>query len=350
MGHVDPNLRVEKKIKEDIKFYNVLEEPFKVYGVFKENGKFRRMPEEVARSVSPATYRLHTNMAGGRVRFKTDSPYIAVNAVMSFIERVPHMPMTGSSAFDLYIKRDGVETYKNTFIPPYNMDGGYESVIDLDGSEMREVTINFPLYSDVDELYIGVSETAKIDFHPPYKIEKPIVYYGSSITQGGCASRAGNSYQGMISRRFDCNYINLGFSGNAKAEKEMSDYIKKLDMSAFIYDYDHNAPTVEHLEKTHERMFKEIREENPDLPIVLMTRPNVYLEEHEKRRIEIATRTYENAIAAGDKNVYFIPGPSLMEYSGPDGKVDISHPTDLGFMSMARVLGDLLEKEIIHSL
>ena len=82
---------------------------------------------------------------------------------------------------------------------------------------------------------------------PEYRIKKPVVYYGSSITQGGCASKPGSSYESILSRRFDCDYINLGFSGTAKGEDEIVDYIKGLEMSVFVMDYDHNAPTTEHL-------------------------------------------------------------------------------------------------------
>lgn len=187
-----------------------------------------------------------------------------------------------------------------------------ENVIEFGTSQMRDITIDFPLYSEVCELYIGLDGKSQITEAQPYKYDKPVVYYGSSITQGGCASRAGTSYEGFISRRFNCDYINLGFSGSARGEDEITEYIKELDMKLFVYDYDYNAPTAEHLKNTHEKMFKAIRNNNPDLPIIMLTRPKFYPTADEVERKAIVRATYENAVNAGDKNVYFIDGKELM--------------------------------------
>ena len=111
--------------------------------------------------------------------------------------------------------------------------------------------------------------------------------YGSLITQGGCASRHGMSYQSIVSRKFNCDYINLGFSGNAKAEDEITDYIKNLEMFVFVLDYDHNAPTVEYLKNTHEKMFKAVRDAHPDIPVIMMSRPKHFLTEEEKERRKV---------------------------------------------------------------
>ncbi len=340
---IDSNFKVETDLDiKDIKFYDIKQAPFKIYGVFHESGKFRRIPEAVAKSVNDGVHALHANTAGGRVRFKTDSPYIAIHAKMPSVGKMPHFALTGSAGFDLYVGNN----YTATFVPPFNIEDGYESVVHFAFAGMREVTINFPLYSDVAELYIGLSETAKVCEPEPYKTEKTIVYYGSSITQGGCASRPGNSYESIISRSFDADYINLGFSGSARGEDEIADYISKLDMSVFVYDYDHNAPTAEHLKNTHEKMFNKIRAVHPDLPVVFMSRPKYHLTEDEKLRLEIIKDTYNNALKNGDKNVYLLDGRALMSLAGDEGTVDNCHPNDLGFMSMAKAVGAVLAKII----
>ena len=340
ISKIDKNFAINTNIdRDDIKFYNVSEKPFKVYGIFRENGRYTRMPEDVAKTVSDGVYMLRTNTAGGRVRFKTDSNYIAIHTEMDGLGKMPHMAFTGSIGFDLYV--DGC--YARSFMPSCDIKDGYESLSDLETNELREITINFPLYSNVKELWIGVQKTATLEEAAPYKTTKPVVYYGSSITQGGCASRPGMSYESIISRRFDCDYINLGFSGNARAEDAMAEYIKKLDMSLFVYDYDHNAPTVEHLANTHEKMFKAIRAENPQLPIIMMSRPKFTLTDEGKERLRIIETTYNNAIAAGDKNVYLINGRMLTELCRGEGTVDNCHPTDFGFASMAKALGDVIE-------
>ena len=342
---VDKNFKVETNIgKEDVTFYDVLNAPFKVYGVTFENGKFRRMPEEVAKAVSVDVHILHSHTAGGRVRFRTDSPYIAIHAKMPSVGRMPHFALCGSSGFDLYVRENGEEKYIRTFMPPVNLKDGYESVLEVGNGGMREFTINFPLYSEVSALFIGLSDKASVLEPTPYTYETPVVYYGSSITQGGCASRPGNSYQGTISRRLHTDYINLGFSGSARAEDEMIAYVCSLPMSVFVYDYDHNAPSLEHLEATHEKMFKAVRAAHPTLPVVMMSSPQFYVDEYWKKRREVIETTYQNAKAAGDENVYYIPGNQLMAMAGNEGTVDGCHPTDFGFASMAKAVGDLLEK------
>jgi len=342
---VDKNLKVETKIeKEGLKFYNALSEPFKIYGVFMEDGMFRRMPEKVAESVSKGVWMLHSHTAGGRVRFRTNSPYVAINVKMGSIGKMAHFAVAGSAGFDVYRNDGEGEDYVRTLMPTFSMEDGYESLISFEDEVMRDVTINFPLYSEVKELYIGLDENARIEAPTPYIDKKPVVYYGSSITQGGCASRPGNCYQGYICRTFNCDYINLGFSGSAKAEDEMIEYIKGLDMSIFVYDYDHNAPDVEHLKNTHEKMFKAIREAHPDLPIIMMSAPIWKTTNFMKGRKEIIEQTYRNALAAGDKNVYFIDGKALMSLCENNGTVDNCHPTDLGFYSMGRVLSFMIEK------
>lgn len=345
ISEIDKNFKIETKLNlPDVKFYDAKNEPFSIHGVYFEDGKFRRFPEVVAKTVNEGVLGLHANTAGGRVRFMTDSSYVAINAKMPIFARMPHFALSGSSGFDLYVKKDGVQHYAGTFTPPYNTEDMYESVINLGGKELREITINMPTYSEVSELYIGLEENATVQKSPEYTRTKPIVYYGSSITQGGCVSRPGNTYQGIIERRFDTDYINLGFSGSARGEDTIADYIKNLPMSVFVYDYDHNAPNIEHLKATHERMFLKIRETNPNLPIIIMSRPRFLLDDDAKKRLEIIKTTYNNAVSRKDKNVYLIDGPTLMAQAKSEGTVDGCHPNDLGFYSMAAALGDVLEK------
>ncbi len=341
ISDIDVNFKVETNIEKDnIKFYDVLSEPFKIYGLIYEVGKFRRLPEKVAASVSEGVYELHANTAGGRVCFKTNSSYVAIKACMENLGKMPHFALVGSAGFDLYA--DNV--YSGTFEPPFDIEDGFESVVELETNEMREILIDFPLYSDVCKLYIGLEDGAKIEELTPYRDVAPIVYYGSSITQGGCASRPGTCYQAYISRQFNIDHINLGFSGNAKAEVEISEYIKDLDMSVFVYDYDYNAPTVEHLRKTHERMFNEIRNAHPQLPIIMMSRPKLNLNDDEKERLKIIESTYNKAVMMGDKNVYIINGTQLTSLCGNEGTVDGIHPTDYGFAAMAAALSTVIEK------
>ena len=348
IADIDKNLKVETTtIREGIVFKNVLEEQFSIHGITYDGERFRRLPHTVAENTSSAVRSLATNTAGGRVRFVTDSPYVAIKAKMFTKTFFPHMTLAGVAGFDMYVRENGTDIIAKTFLPPNTIKDGYESVHDFSG-ERRErlITINFPLYNSVSELYVGLQQGSVLKKAPDYTYTKPIVYYGSSITQGGCASRPGMCYPAIISRKYDIDYINLGFSGSGKAESTMAEYVAGLEMSAFIFDYDHNAPSNDYYANTHEPFFKTVRAANPELPIVIMTRPKHknLLQSFELGRIEIAERTYKNAIAEGDKNVYFIPGFELMELAGEEGCVDLCHPTDLGFFSMAKRLSKELDK------
>lgn len=338
---IDKNFAVPASIERPgMVFYKISDAPFVINGIYFDDGKYRRMPESVAKSVSEGVHALHANTAGGRVRFKTNSPYVAIHAVMPQVSKMPHFALTGSGGFDLYVDN----RYTRTFVPPYDIKDGYDGIAEIGNTDMHEMVINFPLYSDVSELYIGLDEKAVLEAPHNYTIDRPIVYYGSSITQGGCASRAGTSYQAFVSRALDADHVNLGFSGNAKAEDEMAEYIAGLDMSVFVYDYDHNATSAEYLQNTHERMFLKIREKQPDLPVVFMSRPVATLQDYELARLKIIRRTYNNARRRGDKNVYFIDGRKLMSLCGDEGTVDSCHPTDLGFYSMSIAVTRTLKK------
>lgn len=357
ISKADKNFDIKSIDKKDIVFYNVCGEPFKVYGLIKPDEKydfFRRMPPEIADNMNnQGVSDLSRDTAGGRVSFKTDSSYIAIHAFMHYVQLGEHFPATGTAGFDLYEKVDGKETFVKTFIPPFNVRtekdivNEYESLIELDGSAEREYVINFPLYSGVKELYIGIQEKAKLKSPGELGVKGRIVYYGSSITQGGCASRPGNTYQAMISRKIDCDYLNLGFSGSARAETQMAEYIAGLDMSAFVFDYDHNAPDVSTLRATHRPFFEIIRKANPKLPVIFVSRPDIQKKYDVDGRFEVIKETYDTAVENGDKNVYLIDGRKIMtEIAGDCGTVDSVHPNDLGFYCMAKSIGKVLEQII----
>ncbi len=366
---IDKNFQVVTQFDtSDITFYDVCESPFQVHGLLtptEGRERFRRMPKAVAERVSEGVLALHANTAGGRVRFRTNSKQIAIMAKEGFVEAFPHFAMTGSCGFDLYVEN----RYVNTFKPPADNTEGYNSILELpdtlfldslkktsdgisdvkpveasESDKLLDITINFPLYTDVVSLAVGVEKGARVEAPLPYRYENPVVYYGSSITQGGCASRPGNAYESIISRRLDCDFINLGFSGSAKGEREMAEYIADLTMAAFVCDYDYNADTVEELEATHSAFVKVIRQKQPNLPIILVTKPQFYSDAETVRRVEIIRATYEALLQKGAQNIYLIDGGEMMRtYCDDCGTVDGVHPNDHGFVAMAKGIGDVLE-------
>ena len=322
-------------------FYDIDEAPVRIHGVYREGDRYVRMPSDIAKTVSEGVGNLCAYTTGGRVRFITDSPYIAISIRVGSYSRFSFFPPSGTVGCDLY----GGKRYFGTYAPPLDLAHEYEGIVDFFDPAEREYTVNMPLYSTVEKLYIGIREGSILKPAPDYDIMKPIVYYGSSITHGGCATRPGCNYENTIGRSLSCDYINLGFAGCAKGEEEIARYIAGLDMTAFVYDYDHNAPTPDYYRATHERMFRIIRQAQPDLPIIMMSRPKFHLSPEEQERVKIMMQTYENAVAAGDRHVYCIKGEDLLsEDIRENALVDNCHPTDGGFASIAKVLEAKLRK------
>ncbi|MBE7042863.1 MAG: hypothetical protein E7399_05145 [Ruminococcaceae bacterium] len=343
IGKIDENLRVSREFhKPDAVYRDCREEPFSVHGLQWEDG-FYRVPHEVAKETSEGVEILAKHTAGGRIRFRTDSSYVVLSCQMPSITRFPHMPLFGTTGFDLYA--DGL--FFGTFCMPVELKSGYDAVLELGESKLRDIEIGFPLYNMVTSVKIGLEESAQLLPPKQYAVEKPVVYYGSSITQGGCVSRPGLSYPSLISTALNIDYINLGFSGSAKGETAMAEFIAGLDQSLFVMDYDHNAPSVEHLEQTHEPFFRIVREKNPHLPVLFVSMPDIRYNPIAPGKREVIRKTYENAKKAGDNKVWFIDGETLWGEEHWDAcTMDKCHPNDLGHFRMAQVIGTMV-KEIL---
>jgi hypothetical protein len=356
---IDPNFLSRTFSRNDIKFYDSLQTHFKVFGLLYNHrqGCYHRLPFEIAADANSGVEELNYHTSGGRIRFSTDSEFVALSCVMRDRTLFSHMPQTGTSGFSLYIGK----TYYDTFIPGIpvqeGVNKGYEGIITFPGRAKRDITVYFPLYNGVDELFIGLQDDASIAAAKPYRCQQPVAFYGSSITQGGCASRPGNSYDAITCRALDTDFINFGFSGSAKGELGLADYFASLHVSAFVYDYDYNAPTVEHLKETHYLFYRRFRSRNAAAPVVMISRPGCLktekpidgIKESGLRR-RIIRNSYEKGIASGDKNLYFIDGRILFGAEDQDAcTVDGIHPNDLGFKRISEalipVLGEILERK-----
>ena len=320
---------------------------------------FCRVPEDVAKATSEGVTEISKLSAGGRIRFRTDSDYIVIHAVLGSVSFTGNSSPNACGSFDIYLKENGKQVFRGVYFPSQGKGKSYvESRLKFHNKEMKDVTLYCPLNASLKEVYIGLCEGSELLPASPYTHEKPIVFYGSSIVHGG-GSRPSSPYTSVVSRRLDSEYINLGFGGNAKAEKAIMEYMAGLDMSAFVYDYDHNAPTFEYLRDTHYEGYRIIRSKNPDVPIIMASRPDYWtrnytleyygIEETEKRR-SLIEENYRRALAEGDKNVYFVDGSKMYpEELRHECSSDGCHPNDLGYHFMANafeaVLRPLLEKK-----
>ena len=341
--------------KQSIRFYSIKEtDLFRVYGLYdyKKEGLFKRLPEAVAETVSASVARQNYSPAGGRVRFVTNSDYVAIR-VKANDYPIPAPAPIAACGFDMYINNGVHDLFHSSFIP-FNSMFSEDGMLDIKSlpAGKKEITINFPLGKSMYELYIGLDESSTLAPRADYKYEKPVLFYGSSITQGWHVSRPGLTFEAIISRKLDMNFINLGFGGACHGEPEMADYLSTIDCSAFVLDYDHNSKP-ELLRERHEQVYLKFRKTHPETPVIIVGRPNFYADfrdyrENEERR-SILMNTYNNALDRGE-NVYFIDGQSL--FAGEDRAdltVDMVHPNDLGMLKMADVIGKVIEHALIHS-
>lgn len=354
----DPALVVKsEEDREDTVWYDVTEGTFELYGLDGGENDFLscRIPGEIAEKISRGIFHDRAYGSGVHVRFGTNSPYIMIKAV--FGTGVVHNACTQCFCygFDLYVcDEDGREEFRHLYRVPDAFDGNsYISKYDayIYGDEFTYYTLNFPCFSEVSKLYIGIKEGSKLSGGKKYVNKKPVIFYGSSITHGAAASRPGNTYENFIAQKYNLNVVNLGFSGKAKGEAAMAEYIAGREMETFVCDYDHNAKRVEHLRNTHYPFYEIIREKHPDIPYIMISGPDTR-KKHDKKEFDgwrerraVIIESYEKARTAGDKNVYFIDGETLLagDYA-LSCTTDGGHPNDLGFYRMAKVIGGQLEK------
>ena len=339
ISSVDKNFKIQGIDKFDGDYYDVKSSPIVLEGLpwFKENKQqFSRMPLDLKPpKVNNGIPFLTHQTAGVCVRFRTDSPVIVLRANLAYSQDMSHMPRAGSMGFDSYRMQDGELVYHRTIMPKSKQQTVHALIGRSYSKKMCDWQINFPLYGGVSSVEIAVTKGSKVQPPTPHKIADPVLFYGSSITQGGCASRPGNVYTSMLCRKVDAPQINLGFSGSARGEEAIAELIGSLKLSCFVYDYDYNAPTAQHLQATHEKFFKIVRKMQPTLPIIIMSRCNYKGHAHDLERRAIIYKTYENAVAAGDKNVYWVDGKDLFKGDMRDScTVDGTHPNDLGFFRM----------------
>jgi hypothetical protein len=347
IAQIDKNFAItNEKVVDGARWYTIPHPSFALYGVyFDEKEGFLRMPREIAKTVSPGVTWCAGCTSGGRVRFSTNSKTFALSVRYAELPVMSHMSIEGQCGFVLLEETEtGRELVK--IMPPVLTDKtGYtaSTALKADG-EMHDYILYFPLYNEITAVEIALDEDAKIGKGKAYRNVKPILYYGSSITHGGCASRSDNMYPARIERWTNIDFIDLGFSGSARAEDVMVDYLASIDCSVFVCDYDHNAPNPEHLEETHYRLYEKYRAKRPNTPILFVTRPDIENDNSVDKRREIIFGTYQKAKALGDDKVYFLDGGSMFE--GEDRAkctVDGCHPNDLGFEKMAKSIKKKLD-------
>ena len=321
-------------------YFDASKPPFSLHGLCEP---YLRIPKIVAENTSEAVVNLSAMTAGGRIRFKTDSDYIVVHTDIKEADTFgqPQSSFLAKEGFNFYVKENGNTKFGGIFFTYQGDTVGFaEGRVRLK-PEMREITLYLPLFAKLGHVYIALREGCTLLPPDDYKYKKPVVFYGSSIVHGVGSTLPGGNYPAIISRMLDCDFINLGFAGAAKAEDAMMEYISGLDMSIFVYDYDHNAPDFDYLEKTHFAGYKKLRAAQPDTPFIFASKVDYHtdIEGNEKRR-RLIYENYERAKADGDKNVRFVDGSKIYPANlREECTADNCHPNGTGYLYMAKAIG-----------
>ncbi len=313
------------------------------------NWEYYRLDAFSKTSYSGVNNTLAVCTAGGTVRFMTDSKSFVIRAVMRDSQTdMKHFAPRGAYGFDAYVGSGQNREYLGGPMQ-FMTDPDYmEETVEIPGKGFREIMIDLPQYAGITELLIGLERDSFIAPVPERKYGA-ICFYGSSITQGACASRPGSSYTNVVCRMLDCDCINLGFSGSAHGETSIAEYINTRDISAFIMDYDHNTETAEELSETHYEFYKSVRQGHPDIPIIFVSKP-YYVNPKEKgedieARQAVITETFRKAVDEGDTNVYLLLSDGFFSSEDPNVcTVDMVHPNDLGHYMIAKRVADILRK------
>lgn len=336
-------------IKSDPTYYNA--DQFTLIGKISDDTEtlYERLPSYLKAVCRPPLWSLGKNTSGLAVRFRTNSSSISAKWVVTSNNHMNHFTDTGTKGLDLYAWENDQWQFVKAGLPKGKEN---ERVIISNMTPVeREYMLFLPLYDGIESLFIGIDSTAYIS-NPvlPYPhTDSPIIVYGTSITQGGCATRPGMSYTNILQRSMNMEFINLGFSGNGQLDYEIAELMStRKDAAMFILDFIPNV-TAEQLKEKTRKFFDIIRKENPNTAILFIETimfphsqfdNNTYETITEKNRL--LKEEYDRIKNESDNNVYYLETRNLI---GADGEATIDgvHLTDLGFLRIA----DEIQRKII---
>lgn len=361
---LDSNLAPKAAGPEPLVWHDPASPPFRLAGFawYETDRRFRRLPLssfDVLEKINPRLNALANQTAGGQLRFYTDSTALSLRVELSSAAGLSCMTPAGQSGFDLYLGMDGQPLRMEAVTTfPYQASS-YEAVL-FEGYDRREkdILLHFPLYNGVRRLEIGLSPGARLAAPAPFATDRPLVFYGTSITQGGCASRPGMAYPNILSRRMNVRTLNLGFSGNAFGEPELADILGQIENpSGIVVDFEANGGWNGKLEQNLYAFLERLRQTHRDTPLLVVSRlpyqpethnPSALLRREELRAFQ--RNAVEEFRQNGDSHITFLDGRTLLGEDFAECYVDAVHPTDLGFWKMADGLEPILRAMLTENL
>lgn len=314
---------------------------------------YTRFPDSLKTQVKrELLYTLGTNTAGMSIRFSTDATALSAKWVSTQELEMNHMTPVGIRGLDLYTLDDNNEwTFVSSVRPTVNKKASQYSIVSGMERKMREYLLYMPLYDGIDSLYIGVDSMAIIEM-PKVDLprrEKPIVVYGTSITQGACASRPGMAYTNILERELNREFYNFGFSGNGQLDMEVAPLLASIDAGLYIFDCLPNN-TAPQLKERLAPFYRYLREQRPDVPILFIESPlfpimrfNEGTAKAITEKNEVLKEFYKKLKKEGAKNIYYMDAEEIMG-GNTEFTVDNYHFTDLGFRYFADKLKPLIKK------
>lgn len=323
-----------------------------LYGKAAETEGYRRLPASLEGVIREPVWNLGRHSAGLYLRFRTDAPEIHARWSNTG-HHMPHMTDCGTGGLDLYAHLDGEWKYIRSGFGKAVANKDYEVRLVGDMQPvMREYMLYLALYDEILSLELGVPEGYALyqpELESPVS-EKPVVMYGTSILQGGCASRPGMAHTNILARRLDRTVINLGFSGNAHLDSEIAQLMASVpDPSVFVLDYVPNASESK-IEEKGEAFFRILREAHPDVPVIFVEDPHFsHALLDQTRAAEVSVRNaaqralYERLVAAGEKLLFYVHSFSMTDQ---EDFVDGVHFTDRGMTHYADLLEPFLREAL----
>lgn len=310
---------------------------------------YSRLPDSLENRIRKDVWDLGKNSAGLALRFRSDASSLGFKWRSLNKFNMNHMTAAGIRGLDLYaLDGDGKWKTVSSVRPAFNSHSTTAmAVTDMD-TVMREYMLYLPLYDGVDSIFVGTNPGAVVEMpavDSPRRA-KPVIMYGTSILQGGCATRPGMVHTSMLERMLDREVINLGFSGNAKLDMEIANLMADADPSIVVLDPLPNCTREMIIEKLPD-FYATIRKAHPKVPIVFVescTFPIMKWNNEVRQTITEKNNALAGlyaGFAASDPNVYYFEGDRIL--TNREGTVDNYHLTDLGFTDFANNLYPLLE-------
>ncbi|MBR2838198.1 MAG: hypothetical protein IKE55_05430 [Kiritimatiellae bacterium] len=310
---------------------------------------YSRLPDTLTTSVNAGVRSMRHHTSGMVFRFRTDSKFLVIrHTPLNGWHAMPHMTEVGTSGWDVY--RLDKASGKWRFVASNH---GAAAEKDNPGTRVKRIAwsagdeciVNLPLYNGVKEFSLGIAPGAKIDAPAPWAsgVEKPVVFYGTSITHGGCSTRPGLGFVNIVGRYLQVPVYGLGFSGSGVMEYELSDVISKIDASCYVLDCLWNM-NERRVAENYEPFIRNLRAKRPGVPIVMAEQCDVFCRGPNDKD-KFTRRLYEKLVAEGWKDLVYLPKDEM--YTGDtEGTVDGCHPNDLGMKSMAKAFGKAVREAL----